>query len=63
MSRIKALYRSWAIPYSGATVYAPRHRVEWLAKILEPVFVCGRNGCISNWICFSRCARKHGATC
>ena len=33
MSRIKALYRSWAIPCSGATVYAPRHRDEWLAKI------------------------------
>ncbi len=33
MSRIKALYRSWAIPCSGTTVYAPRHRAEWLAKI------------------------------
>src|SRR6476661_8560629 len=36
MSRIKALYRSWAIPCSGTTVYAPRHGAEWLAKILEP---------------------------
>jgi len=36
MNRIKALYRSWAIPCSGTTVYAPRHRVEWLAKIGEP---------------------------
>src|ERR1035438_4466699 len=36
MTRIKALYRSWAIPCSGATVYAPRHRAEWLAKISEP---------------------------
>jgi transposase len=36
MNRIKALYRSWAIPCSGLTVYAPRHRAEWLAKILEP---------------------------
>jgi hypothetical protein len=26
-------YRSWVIPRSGATVYAPRHRAEWLAKI------------------------------
>jgi transposase len=33
MNRIKALYRSWAIPCSGATVYAPRHRAEWLNKI------------------------------
>jgi transposase len=36
MSRIKALYRSWAIPCSGTTVYALRHRAEWLAKIQEP---------------------------
>jgi transposase len=36
MNRIKVLYRSWAIPCSGTTVYAPRHRVEWLAKIGEP---------------------------
>ena len=36
MNRIKALDRSWAIPGSGTTVYAPRHRAEWLAKIVEP---------------------------
>jgi transposase len=36
MSRIKALYRSWAIPCAGTTVYSPRHRSEWLAKIAEP---------------------------
>jgi transposase len=36
MNRIKALYRSWAIPCAGTTVYAPRHRSEWLAKITEP---------------------------
>ncbi len=36
MSRIKALYRSWAIPCGGQTVYAARHRAEWLAKITEP---------------------------
>ena len=28
MTRIKALYRSWAIPCSGTTVYAPRYREE-----------------------------------
>jgi transposase len=36
MNRIKALYRSWAIPCSGSSVYAPRHRAQWLAKIVEP---------------------------
>ena len=36
MSRIKSLYRSWAIACPGTTVYAPRHRLEWLAKIVQP---------------------------
>jgi transposase len=35
MNRLKALYRSWAIPCAGERVYAPRHRNEWLAKITE----------------------------
>ena len=35
MNRLKALYRSWAIPCAGTTVYAPRHRSEWLSKITE----------------------------
>jgi transposase len=35
MVRLKALYRSWAIPCAGRQVYAPRHRAEWLAKITE----------------------------
>jgi len=36
MNRIKSLYRSWAIPCPGTTVYAPSHRREWLAKIVQP---------------------------
>jgi hypothetical protein len=36
MTRVKALYRSWAIPCTGKQVYAPHHRAEWLAKITEP---------------------------
>jgi transposase len=35
MSRLKAIYRSWAIPCAGQHVYAPRYRAEWLAKISE----------------------------
>jgi transposase len=35
-ARIKAIYRSWAIPCTGKRVYAIRHRAEWLAKINEP---------------------------
>ena len=36
MNRIKSLYRSGAIPRPGTTVYAPRYRRQWLAKITEP---------------------------
>jgi transposase len=35
MTRIKALYRSWAIPCAGKQVYAPRRRSEWLGKVHE----------------------------
>ena len=35
MNRLKALYRSWAIPCASKEVYAPRYRAEWLAKISE----------------------------
>src|SRR6202521_2882071 len=35
MNRLKALYRSWAIPCAGTSVYAARHRSEWLSKITE----------------------------
>jgi transposase len=33
MSRLKALYRSWAIPCAGRDVYYTRHRDQWLGKI------------------------------
>ena len=40
MNRLKALYRSWAIPCAGQRVYAPRYRSEWLAKITEAGVRC-----------------------
>jgi transposase len=36
MTRVKAIYRSWAIPCSGKQVYGRCHRAEWLGKITEP---------------------------
>ena len=36
MTRVKAIYRSWAIPCSGKQLYSPHHRAEWLGKINEP---------------------------
>jgi len=35
MTRLKAVYRSWAIPCAGKQVYAPRCRGEWLGKLHE----------------------------
>jgi hypothetical protein len=35
MNRLKAIYRSWAIPCAGQQVYSPRHRVAWLEKLRE----------------------------
>jgi len=35
MTRLKALYRSWAIPCTGKQVYALRYRAQWLGKITE----------------------------
>jgi len=35
MNRLKALYRSWAIPCAGKQLYTSRHRAEWLSKISE----------------------------
>jgi transposase len=36
MNRIKSVYRSWAIPCAGTSVYSPRHRAAWLAQLVEP---------------------------
>jgi len=36
MNRIKSVYRSWAIPCTGTSLYSRRHRAEWLAKLVEP---------------------------
>jgi len=35
MTRLKAVYRSWAIPCAGKQVYALRYRAQWLGKITE----------------------------
>jgi transposase len=35
MNRLKAIYRSWAIPCAGQEVYSPRHRAVWLGKLPE----------------------------
>jgi len=61
MNRIKALYRSWAIPCSGTTVYAARHRQAWLAKIVEPGVRVRAEHLLSNSTVCSHSASKHDA--
>src|ERR1700689_4223321 len=36
MNRLKAVYRSWAIPCTGRDVYYRRHRAQWVGKIRGP---------------------------
>src|ERR1700726_4036420 len=53
MNRLKALYRSWAIPCAGRDVYYTRHRREWLGKSQRPARTAEPSNFISNWTCCS----------
>src|SRR5499426_3511210 len=44
MNRLKARYRSWAIPCAGRDVYYTRHRSQWLEKIPEAGNFVGQHG-------------------
>ena len=61
MNRLKAVYRSWAIPCAGRDVHYRRHRSQWLAKIRE-AGACGGgpNDSMSNWTCCNTCGSKRG---
>jgi hypothetical protein len=63
MSRVKAIYRSWAIACTGKQVYAPRHRAEWLGKIGEPGVRRRRSFTTSNSMRCDACARRCGGSC
>jgi len=64
MNRLKALYRSWAIPCAGQRVYAPRYRSEWLAKIPpQPGCIVGQRSTISSWTHCDLCASKYDEIC
>ena len=63
MNRLKAIYRSWAIPCAGQRVYAPRYRSEWLGKITEARCAIGRRFTTSNWTRCGRCASRYDEIC
>jgi hypothetical protein len=55
MSRVKAIYRSWAIPCTGKQVYAPRHRVEWSGARTRIGYLMV--------LMRGRCATRNGLSC
>jgi len=58
MTRLKALYRSWAIPCAGKQVYAGRYRSEWLGKITEPESAAERSSTTNNSMRCMPCANR-----
>jgi transposase len=63
MSRLKALYRSWAIPCAGRDVYYTRHRAEWLERSSTLAFAVAPSNCTNTWTCCSSCASRFDGNC
>jgi hypothetical protein len=63
MNRLKAVYRSWAIPCAGRDVYYTRHRAEWLAKIREAGSAVALSDSTSSWTCCNTCVSRLGGNC
>ena len=63
MNRLKALYRSWAIPCAGRDVYYTRHRSQWLRRFPKLERAGEPSNSMSNWTCCSTCASKRDANC
>jgi hypothetical protein len=63
MNRLKAVYRSWAIPCAGRDVYYARHRAEWLENSRKPACADEPNDSMSSWTCCNTCDSRHGGNC
>ena len=63
MSRLKALYRSWAIPCAGRDVYYTAIAASGWEKSPRLAPVVAPSNSISNWICCNSYASKPGANC
>jgi transposase len=59
-NRLKAVYRSWAIPCTGTKVYPPRHRLEWLARSAKPASADAPSTTTSISTSCGPCARRCG---
>jgi hypothetical protein len=51
MSRIKALYRNWAIPAAAQPYMLRGIAASGWPRFPNPEFVFGPNGSTNNWIC------------
>ena len=63
MNRLKALYRSWAIPCAGRDVYYTAIAVSGWRKSPRPVPAGEPSNSTSNWTCCSTCGNERGANC
>src|SRR5438128_4735869 len=63
MNRLKALYRSWAIPVPDGTSTTPATAASGWKKFQRPALAAAPSNSISNWICYSPCASKPDANC
>jgi len=62
MNRLKAVYRSWAIPCAGTSTILVIEPSGW-ARSRKPASVAEPNDSTSNWTCCSTCASKRAASC
>ena len=63
MNRLKAVYRSWAIPCAGRDVYYTRNQLSGWARFGKPACGVEPNDSMSNWTCCDTCVSKHGGNC
>ena len=63
MRRLKAIYRSWAIPCATKQVYSPRYRAEWLAKSKTPAYIGGPSSTTNNLTACGSCINECGKNC
>ena len=61
MNRIKSLYRSWAIPCRGSSVYAPGIEPSGWPRLWNRECECEPNIYTSNWTVCNLCVCKHDA--
>jgi hypothetical protein len=63
MNRLKAVYRSWAIPCAERDVYYTRHRAQWLEKIREAGVRRRAEQLYEELECCNTCGSKRGGNC